>query len=107
MMNERRKLLGARIKELRKQAGLSQDQLAERVGIEPKYLSRIEVGGCYPSVVVLEHVADSLAVELRDLFDFAHHDNDLTSPRGIESAISGASREELRLVYKIIKAIRH
>jgi len=50
-MAERKKLLGARIKELRKQADLSQDQLAEKVGIDGKYLSRIEVGKRYPSLL--------------------------------------------------------
>ena len=62
-MSERKRLLGARIKELRKRAGLSQDQLAERVGIrDSKYLSRIEVGKRYPSLDTLEKIADALHV---------------------------------------------
>jgi len=36
-----KKLLGARIKELRKIRKLSQDQLAEKIDIDPKHLSRI------------------------------------------------------------------
>jgi len=99
-------LLGARIKELRKRGGLSQDQLAEKIGIESKYLSRIEVGKRQPSLETLEHIADSLQVEMKELFDFEHHDSEATSPRGIEDALVGASKEELRLVYKLIKAVR-
>lgn len=105
-MIARKMLLGARIKELRKRTGLSQDQLAEKVGIESKYLSRIEVGKRDPSLDVLERIADSLQVEMKELFDFAHHDNEATSPQGIESALIGASNEELRLVFKLIKAVR-
>jgi transcriptional regulator with XRE-family HTH domain len=106
MMIARKMLLGARIKELRKRTGLSQDQLAEKVGIESKYLSRIEVGKRDPSLDVLERLADSLQVEMKELFDFAHHDIEARSPQGIESALIGASTEELRLVFKLINAVR-
>jgi len=105
-MSARGMLLGARIKELRKRAGLSQDQLAEKVGIESKYLSRIEVGKRQPSFETLENIADSLQVEMKELFDFAHHDSGAVSPEGIEKALAGASIEEMRLVFKLIKAVR-
>ncbi|MDD2230203.1 MAG: helix-turn-helix transcriptional regulator [Candidatus Cloacimonetes bacterium] len=105
-MNTRKMLLGARIKEVRRRVGLSQDQLAEKVGIESKYLSRIEVGKRQPSLETLGLIADSLHVEMKELFDYSHHDNESTSPKGIEKALEGASKEELRLVYKLIKAVR-
>jgi transcriptional regulator with XRE-family HTH domain len=105
-MSERGVLLGVRIKELRKRAGLSQDQLAEKVGIESKYLSRIEVGKRQPSLETLENIADGLQVQMKELFDFAHLSNEAASPEGIESAPAGASPEELRLVFKLIKAVR-
>ncbi len=99
-------LLGARIKELRKRAGLSQEQLAEQVGIDAKYLSRLEVGKRQPSLETLEHIADCLQIEMKELFDYSHHDNETTTPEGIEKALAGASREELRLVFKLIAAVR-
>lgn len=105
-MITRKMLLGARIKELRKRSGLSQDQLAEKVGIEAKYLSRIEVGKRQPSIETLEHIADALQVEMKELFDFAHHDSEAISVQGIEAAISGATQDELRLIFKLIKAVR-
>ena len=43
-MKTLKELLGSRIKEIRKLKRLSQEQLSERVGIDPKHLSRIEVG---------------------------------------------------------------
>ncbi|MDD2366013.1 MAG: hypothetical protein PHN84_07600 [Desulfuromonadaceae bacterium] len=39
--------------EVRKAKALSQDTLSETARIESKYLSRIEMGGCYPSIAVL------------------------------------------------------
>lgn len=105
-MSTRKMLLGARIKELRKRAGLSQDQLAEKVGIESKYLSRIEVGKRHPSLDALERIADSLQVEMKELFDYFHHDSEAISLKGIKNSLEGASDEELRLVFKLIRAVR-
>ena len=104
-MSARKLLLGARIKELRKRIGLSQDQLAEKIGIEAKYLSRIEVGKRYPSLETLEHIADSLQVEMKELFDYLHHDNAETSPHEIENLTENATKEELKLIHRLIKAV--
>ncbi|MEI8356296.1 MAG: helix-turn-helix transcriptional regulator [Deltaproteobacteria bacterium] len=41
-MKNTKELLGARIKEIRKARGLTQEQLAEMVDIEQKHVSRIE-----------------------------------------------------------------
>jgi transcriptional regulator with XRE-family HTH domain len=65
-MIERKKLLGARIKELRKRADLSQDQLAEKVGIDGKYLSRIEVGKRYPSLELLDGIYEGMPDAVKD-----------------------------------------
>lgn len=104
-METRSLLLGARIKELRKRAGLSQDQLAEQVGIESKYLSRLEVGKRSPSLDTLGRIADALRVEMKTLFDFSHHDAEATTPKGISAALAGASREDLKLIHKLVKAV--
>lgn len=104
-MNNRKLLLGARIKELRKAVGLSQDLLSEKVGIESKYLSRIEVGKCYPSIDVLEHIADALQVEMMELFNFRHFEKGSSTPKGIEKLMQNASADELKLINKIINAV--
>lgn len=65
-----KKLLGQKIKEYRKMRGLTQDSLSELINIEPKHLSRIEVGNSYPSLDTLDKIAGHLKVDLKDLFDF-------------------------------------
>ena len=64
--------LGMKIKLLRQQAGLSQEKLAEKVGVDPKQISRIEGGKSAPSLDTLESLARSLQVEMKDLLDFQH-----------------------------------
>ena len=53
-MRSTKELLGARIREVRKGAKLSQEQLAEKVDVDPRYISRIELGKCFPSLETLE-----------------------------------------------------
>jgi len=65
-------LLGARIREIRKLRQLSQEKMAEKVGVEPKQISRIEGGKSYPSMDTLESIAVALNVEMKDLLDFHH-----------------------------------
>ena len=71
-MQTAKELLGARIKEIRKQRQLSQERLAEKVGVEPKQISRIEGSKSSPSMDTLEAIARELQVEMKDLLDYQH-----------------------------------
>lgn len=63
-------VVGEKIRALRKEAGLSQEVLAERCGIFRTYLSRIESGAANPSLVVLVTLAKALSVEPHILLVF-------------------------------------
>ena len=67
---DNKKLLGKRIKEIRKFKGLTQEQLSEMIELETSSLSGIESGRFYPSLHVLEKIASALDVELIDFFKF-------------------------------------
>lgn len=69
---DNKKLLGKRIKELRKKAGYTQEKLAELINIETTSLSGIESGRHFPSLPTIEKIADNLNVEMKSLFDFNH-----------------------------------
>ena len=63
--------LGRRIRELRKAGSLSQEQLAVRAEVTPKYISQVETGGANPSVLILRAIAESgLNTPLSGLFNF-------------------------------------
>lgn len=98
-------LLGARIKEIRKNKGLSQEQLAENVGIDPKHLSRIEVGKNYPSINTLEKIADSLDIEIKELFEFMHHMSSKELIESLNKLTKETNEDNLRLIFKLVSAI--
>ena len=59
-----------RIKEVRKTVGLSQLELAERVGLSRPYLSQIEDGKRNLSTKRQKLIADALGVDPTELVDF-------------------------------------
>ncbi|WP_030659693.1 MULTISPECIES: helix-turn-helix domain-containing protein [Streptomyces] len=63
----RRRVIGARIRAARTDAGLTQEALAERVGIDNKTVHRIEYGTSDPTLSVLLRMADALGVPLTEL----------------------------------------
>jgi transcriptional regulator with XRE-family HTH domain len=65
-----RRQFGSRLKAIRLDRGLTQDELAELVGISVDFLSLIERGINSPGFEVLERMADRLDMQVRELFDF-------------------------------------
>ncbi len=59
--------IGTRIRELRKQAELTQEQLAERSNLPQSHICRLENGHHSPSHKTLERIAKALRVRLSDL----------------------------------------
>lgn len=60
-------LLGARIREVRTKRGLSQQALAERVGIPQTHVSAIEVGAKFPNLMTVLRFAAALECKVTDL----------------------------------------
>ncbi len=65
-------LLGKRIRELRKKRNLTQEQLAELIGIEIPSLSNIENGKNYPNSETIDKIARGLQVQIFEIYMFEH-----------------------------------
>lgn len=63
-----RKPLGNKIKYFRKQKGLTQEQLAEKIGIETNTLSNIETGKSFMSFKVFQKLPEILEVQPYEFF---------------------------------------
>lgn len=59
--------LGVVIRELRKEAGLSQIVFGEKCGFYQTYLSRIENGSANPTINAIEVIAKALGISIFDL----------------------------------------
>lgn len=61
---------GKRLRTLRKQQNLTQEQLAEAADISVDFVSLVERGKNAPSFETLSRLAKALDVEVKELFDF-------------------------------------
>ena len=61
--------IGKRVKEIRKQKGLTQTQLAELVGKDRQYLYKIEKAVVTPNVVTISALAIAMEVPLKEFFN--------------------------------------
>ncbi|WP_126931532.1 helix-turn-helix transcriptional regulator [Streptomyces sp. NP10] len=64
---DRRRLLGQRIAQHRRKAGLSQEQLADRIGVERRTIQRYEAGSRDPRFTDLLLIAAALEGNVEDL----------------------------------------
>lgn len=105
-MKNTKELLGGRIRELRKGLKMSQEQLSEKIDVDPRYISRIELGKCFPSLETLENISRALTVEMRDLFDYSHLTESLNYEEEINSLIGLAESEQQKeMILRITRAV--
>ena len=106
-MKSNKELLGARIRELRKGLKMSQEQLSELVDVDPRYISRIELGKCFPSMETLENIARALQVAMRELFDYEHLGEGYSASNNINEILDSVGDEQQRtMILKVVKAVK-
>jgi len=67
---ENSRLLGKQIKKRRKKKGITQAELAEKVGVTTVYMTYLETGKYFPSIKRLIKIAKVLGVRVGDFFTF-------------------------------------
>ena len=102
---DEKKLIGRRIKELRRRKGFSQEQLAEKADINSKYLSRMERGTENPTLDMLIKLSNALEVEMWEMFDFGHVASQKELKQAIQDFSRTADEPALRLALKILRAV--
>lgn len=69
MPNDVLSVLGARIKAARKERGLTQERLAEQVGLSTRHIANVEKGDTNPSFEVLSTLVKALGVSVDAVFN--------------------------------------
>jgi transcriptional regulator with XRE-family HTH domain len=100
-----RQMIGARIKEIRVKRKLTQEQLAEKIEINPKYLSSIERGLENPTLNTFQKLSESLDVNLENIFNHVQIENPAERKTLIISLLDQADDEQLKLAYRILSVI--
>jgi len=85
-MTNLKEAFGARVKELRKMRGMTQEELAEMLDVNPRQLTRLESGENFASSETIAKLSRALNVELSVLFDFEWSENVTLLSTGTDGA---------------------
>lgn len=100
-----KKQIGQKIKQLRLQKGLSQEQFAEKLGIATRTLCGIEIGKNFFTADTLEKILSVLEITPQDLFKINHlKPQEVLVEEIITSVKNIKDREKIETIYKIIKS---
>ncbi len=91
------------LKYYRKKSGLTQEKLAEKVGMSTSYIGDMEARERFPSAETIDKIAEALNIKTVELFD------DRGSPRNVQSTFSYIYGKSLKdeLSKRIIKDIEY
>ena len=100
-----KKLLGRRIKEIRTNRGLTQEYLAEKIGVGQRNLSKIECGNNFVTAETLAKILKTLNIEAKELFDFSHNQDKGNLKQELLHAIK-SEKIDINLLYRFYEAIK-
>ena len=102
-----RKLLGKRIKSLRKSKGHTQERLAEIIDINAKYLAGIERGEANPTLALLQRLSTGLEISLPELFQYRQEAGQQPAQlrQRLDRMINEASDGELPRLTRVFEAL--
>ena len=104
-MSEIKKLLGQRIRQLRKARGITQEELAEMLGIGTPNISYIENGKFSPSMENFEKLVNIFNVEPYELYKFPTKESTVEIKNKLFKALDENDTLLLQ-VYKFYQAIK-
>ena len=96
---------GKRIAKLRKIKGISQEILAEALGLSTKTISNIETGSPLTKSENFDKIAKVLGIEVRELFNFDNTNNKEQNLKGIYDKIEFIKDDEdkVAILYEILR----
>lgn len=99
------KLLGKRIKEMRTKQNLTQENLAEQVGVSTVYISHIEIGSSKPSIETLVKICNVLNVSFDYLLSNFLYASKEYLQDDIANLLKNCSSDDMKLIIDMIKVI--
>lgn len=98
--------IGQRIRKYRKAYSLSQEQLADKVGISPTHMSHIETGNTKLSLPVLVKISKALSVQTDELLFDKPQVNKTILTEEIINILNSCSPRDMYILIDVMKAIK-
>lgn len=98
--------IGQRIRRIRKAHKLSQEELAEKVGISTTHMSHIETGNTKLSLPVFVDIAEALDVQTDSLLYDEPRDSVTTAMSDIAAILKECNTKQARVISNMVKAMK-
>ena len=98
--------IGQKIRKFRKAHGLSQEDLAEKIGISTTHMSHIETGNTKLSLPVFVDIAAVLEVRTDDLLDNPTTATTSSSLDEIGAVLEHCNAQQAKVITDIVKATK-
>lgn len=97
---------GKQIKSVRKAKGLTQAQLAEKIGRSEKHISKIETGVYFPNYSTLNKILQVLDIKIENIEQEIDNIKGISKPHcytKLLQILNSATEKELEYYYSLIK----
>ena len=98
--------LGRRVRMLRVNKSMTQDELAEQSGLSTKYIGELERGQSNPTLLTIDKIATALDVEMADPFEIK---SDALSVqelrREIDILLDNSDEKTLKAVFSLLSIL--
>ncbi|MBQ8904959.1 MAG: helix-turn-helix transcriptional regulator [Ruminococcus sp.] len=96
--------IGSFLKELRKQKGLTQEQLAEKLNVSNRSVSRWETGNTLPDIAVLVELSEFYNIDIKEILDGERRNNDINmESKELINAITNYTNRDMEIILNKIK----
>ena len=98
--------IGQRIRKFRKAYRLSQEQLAEKVGISTTHMSHIETGNTKLSLPLFVKLANVLSIQTDELLHDTPQKNKTAIKGELEEILDSCSMQDMHIIEDVVKAVK-
>ena len=98
--------IGQRIRRIRKAHRLSQEELAEKVGISTTHMSHIETGNTKLSLEVLVNIAQTLEVQTDSLLFDTPRDTVSAVMNSLTSVLEECDTRQAQMICDVVRAMK-
>lgn len=98
-------IIGERIKKVRKERGMTQEDLAEKMDVSIAFLSRIERGTSQINLKRLSQICGLLGITEGEILNGSSNNSDKYLNSEFSSLLENCSAEKQKLIYDIAKVI--
>ena len=100
------KAIGKRIKIARIKKNLTQEAIADKIGITPQHVSNIETGNASVSLTTLVAIANTLTVSVNDLLCDTVLISKAVFEKEAKELIEDCNEYEIRVLVEVLKATK-